>query len=332
MSLFTSLYWREPLWLLLILLPVVLSLFQRRRLLHLRRQMMDERLKPWVESKASTAAELRLKAPFIAAWLLLAVALSGPRTALLIPPALQGPMGELIFITDLSGSMEAQDTELNQRPQARRDAATRLAQKWNDEIGERLEIGLTVFAGDPHHLLLPSSDTSLRAHFLEQLVALQAPTLGNNLSAALVRAAQALSSETEVNYLVLFTDGDIEPEQRRSTVQTLENLLSDRAELSLKIIGIGGTEAIRLKDGNTTRLEYAWLRQLAEHPRVEYLNLLQADQTDLSQLLDLPTARIAPDQQDEVIWNEWFPLPLMLAIGALLLGFWVAGRSGGDYA
>ena len=334
MNLFTNLYWREPLWLFLILLPLVIYLIQQLGRKRWRQQWAQESLRPWLESTESTRPGLHQRAIFLVAWLLLVIALCGPRTPLILPPALVPPTAEVVFITDLSGSMVAKDALFEGQLMRRRDAAAQLAQRWSNQSGRTLKISILVFAGDPHWLLPASEDPALRTHFLAQLGALQPPTLGNSLGAALTAAAQSFSAaaqsfsaQSTSHHLLLFTDGDIESEQQQRAAQALTELRENDAGLKLHLIGIGSSEASRLGDGNVTRLESRWLRQVAQESGGTYLNLEQASRLELSELLALPTPRIAPEVHEQLLWREWFALPLVAAIALVLLGFRMAERA-----
>lgn len=319
MSLPTALYWREPLWMLLVLLPLLLAALRQHRLQRTRRTLADEALLPWLQPNRENAAPLGLQLLSFSAWCLIAAALSGPRTAVYVPPELRTPAAKLILIKDLSGSMKATDLRIGGSTLRRRDAALGTLQQWNSQAADNLEIGLMVFAGQAHWLLKPSGDTELRAHFLDQLETLQAPTLGNNLAQALERAVLEALQPIDTGRLLVFTDGDIEAEQRQRASTSLTQLLDQSTSLRVTLVGVGSNEMSHISDGNMTQLKSLWLKQLAEHPRVDYLTLEQASTMKLSELLRLPSPRIDPAAHDQVLWSEWFAIPLVAALLLLIL-------------
>ena len=314
MTLFAELYWREPLWMLLVLLPLIVALLRYQGLSSRLQRLFDADLLPWAQSKPQTNTLFASQLLSFTVWLLIAIAISGPRTPVYIPPELAPPAAELIVISDLSGSMEATERLLEGIALQRRTAVTRVIQRWNDKTPGTLNVGLMIAAGHPQWLLKPSSDANLRAHILSQLETVQAPTLGNDLAAALEAAVQTKISQESSRRIVLFTDGDIEAAQRQRAASSLEQILTGFASLRVTLVGVGASEMSRLSDGNTTRLESKWLKQLAKHSRVDYLTLQQANTANLAELLQIPTPRISPSAQDLVMWEEWFALPLVAAL------------------
>lgn len=321
MNLLAELYWREPLWLALTLLPLIVVALHYRGLSIRRQRLVAAELLPWALSKPKTNKLLISQLLSCTAWLLLVIALSGPRTPAYVPPELAPPAAEVILISDLSGSMEATERLLNGTELRRRDAATPVMQRWNNQTSGNLNIGLMIVAGHPHWLLKPSSDPYLRNHLFNQLKTVQAPTLGNNLADALKVAGQTNTRADISRGVVLFTDGDIEESQRQRTESTLAQLMTVSESLRVTLVGVGSDELSRLNDGETTRLESKWLKQLAEHNRVNYLSLQQAIDADLVELLQIPSPRIAAPAQHQVLWDEWFALPLICALLLLVLVF-----------
>lgn len=321
MTLFSALYWREPLWMLLALLPVIVAALRYKNISSRRQQLVDADLLPWVQAKPQANTLLASQLLSFTAWLMMVLALSGPRTPSYIPPELAPPSAELIVISDLSGSMEATDTLIDGTALRRRDAVIPVIEHWNDQAPGNLDVGLIIVAGHPHWLLKPSHDPQLRKHIIKQLKTVQAPTLGNDLAAALEVAAQTRHSADTPRRIVLFTDGDIEAAQRQRTATSLEQLLAESKSLSVTLVGVGANELSRLSDGNTTRLESIWLKQLGEKNRVRYLTLQQAYSADLAELLQIPSPRIAPSAKDQILWAEWFALPLVTALLLIVLVF-----------
>jgi len=330
MSLFADLYWREPWWLLLAALPwlaVFLARLQQRRSLY---KLADTKLLPWMVARpASKATDLR-RTLLMLAWLMLCVALAGPRTPAWVPPALKGPEQQVLAIIDFSASMRVRDG----RPDRISDAARILHRFATQQTGD-LEIGLVLYSGHAHLLLPPSSDRQLLAHYLEQLPSMSPPTLGNNLSAALQLAQQAFNADSEQTLLIL-TDGDLGPASI-AEVQTSVRQINPR--IRIHWIGLGSDEHGTVPRANgdpliidgrriISRRNAVWMQALSESQKIHYHAAETLDDNQLADLLGTVRPRVPDDANDQVLWNEHFGIPLIVAILLLLLALHPRQRHG----
>jgi len=319
-----SIYWREPLWLWLMLLPLVLvfigKFFQKRFWL----QIADAELLPWLQTTSTNSASRFPQLLFVISWLLFMLALSGPRTPDYIPPEALPQQEKAVIIVDYSSSMQTMDATAGGKNTSRIKAAQQLLQHWSKELPDRLQVGIIIFAGHAFWILKPTADFHLLEHHINQLDQFMPPTLGNELSGAFKLAEQELSNKQQAKHLLLITDGDIDTTHRNKAAFSLSELI-EKTDVNLKVIGFGGIEASRIPDGlkrpliidnrpATSRLESQWLKQLASNANSQYLKSDAAFKDSLKKLLNLQASRIQPENFSDVIWHEWFALPLLLGI------------------
>lgn len=315
------LYWREPAWLGAALVPPLVY-----GLAHIARyrqwaRLVDPVLRPWVEVPVRGSRGWLRPVLLLVVWLLLCIALAGPRTPRWLPPEVR-PGVAVVAVVDLSLSMAARD----ERPD-RRARAQALLTDWAAGMPEALQFGLVVFAGHAHQLLVPTADHELVRHFAGELAGIQLPTLGNALDDALRRAAEMLDAsagQAVERHVLLLSDGDLdEAAQNAAEVSVADVLLP--AAVRLHVIGIGGGEAVGVPRSATEPLMIAgqritsrrdgrWLAQLAMLGEGEYLALEDVGARPLSEVLGLSVPRIQPDDQRQVLWDEWFGVPLAAAM------------------
>ena len=323
-----SLYWREPLWLWLLMIPTVLVLLGRYQQKRFWSRLADKELIPWLQVETNTNSSRFSQALLLSSWLMLVIALSGPRTPEYIPPEVRPKKETVIAIVDLSSSMQAVDVALDSKYMTRILAAKKLLKNWSSELPNRLRTGIIIFAGHAHWLLKPTDDIGLIKHHLNQLDHLVPPTLGNELSGAISLAKEKLSASQEATHLILLTDGDIDEIHRQKAELALFKLLEKHNNVHLNIIGIGGVESARIPTSRnkpllidnrpaTTRLESQWLTQIASDTKSRYIDIKTASHQSLEKLLQLPSPRILPENFSMVLWQEWFGIPL--SIGTLIL-------------
>lgn len=314
------LYWREPLCLLATLLPLLAWLWTWHRQRRSWARIADPPLRPWVEAPAGGRGRNLPRLALLGAWLLLCVALAGPRTPRSIPPELQ-ERAAVMAVIDLSASMGAIDERLD-----RRGRAQALLAEWTLRMPEQLRFGLIVYAGHAHRLLPPTADRDLARHFVASLDSLRLPTMGNALADALELAGDSLLGVEAARHVVLLSDGDLGA-QAQGLAEGAAGAWPE-ARIDLHVVGLGGAEAVGVPrtateplriDGQriVSRREAAWLRRLAERAGGHYHPAENLHQQTLAELLELPPPRLDARQQEGVVWREWFALPL--ATGILLL-------------
>jgi Ca-activated chloride channel homolog len=318
------LYWRESLWLLVILIPlftVLLSKYYQNRKW---KQIADPHLLPWVQTN-SLLQQHKLRIVCLAlAWIFFSIALAGPRTPQWIPPSLLADKTKLIVIVDFSSSMRAQ----NQR-RSRIEKSQALLKSWLKNIPENLTLGLVIYAGHAHNYLPPTSDKKILNHYIKQLSLLKPPTLGNNLAAAIKKSGTWLNINQKQQHLILFSDGDID-NNSRSQAEAAISTLQKKQNVQMSIIGLGFSEAVVVPRSATEALiingkpivshrHSSWLQQFAKFSDGKYHAAEDIQQHNLEKLLELPKAQLDPKNTNQVIWDEWFFIPLLCGIFLILI-------------
>lgn len=317
------LYWREPAWLGAMLLPLLVYGLVRIRRQQQWAQLVDSTLRPWAEAPAGDGLGWARPALLLVAWLLLCLALAGPRTPRWLPPEVK-PGVAVVAVVDLSLSMAARD----ERPDRRARAQAQLAE-WAAGMPEGLQFGLAVYAGHAHRLLMPTTDHELVRHFADELPGIRLPTLGNALDDALRQAAAMLDESrgrAVERHVLLLSDGDLDETAQLAAEAVVADVLQSSA-IRLHVIGIGGGEAVGVPrdateplviDGQrvTSRRDGRWLAELAKLGEGGYLAIEDVGARPLREVLGLSAPRIDPDDQQRVLWDEWFGIPL--AVGMLL--------------
>jgi Ca-activated chloride channel family protein len=317
------LYWREPAWLGATLLPLLAFGLARIRRQRQWARLVDPALRPWVEVPARGRRGWARPALLLVTWLLLCIALAGPRTPRWLPPEVK-PGVAVVAVVDLSLSMAARD----ERPD-RRTRAQALLAEWAAGMPEALQFGLVVYAGHAHRLLAPTADHELVRHFADELPGIELPTLGNALDDALRQAAAMLEEsrgQAVERHVLLLSDGDLDETAQEAAEAAVADVLQSRA-IRLHIVGIGGGEAVGVPrdateplviDGQrvTSRRDGRWLAGLAKLGEGGYLAMEDVGARPLREVLGLSAPRIDPDDQQRVLWDEWFGIPL--AVGILL--------------
>lgn len=319
-----ELYWREPLWLLLSLLPLVLMGWRILRQRNSLQRYADAALMPWVVV-AHQASDQQWKnywaliSPFII-WALLAMTAAGPRLLISAPNELLPPTGAAVIIVDHSRSMQASDLYPNRLRHAH-DAVS----EWSKE-SHAIKLGLIIFAGGVHVALPPTADRLALMQSVGILDEIQLPTHGSALPEALEKAQQLLNNETGSRAVIVLTDGDLSDDVLARLNTTAAALQKEKTTLHL--LGIGTPSPIALTDREnrwlmqdgqavTTRLNEAALLALAENTGTHYQRLDLSRHHKLLNIWQPAVSRIASKHRDKVLWQElfpWFLIPALLLI------------------
>ena len=309
-------YWREPLLLWLMLLPLAIhfvSAFSEKKRLA---QMVDAELLPWVRPPRRSGHERLNSLLVTAVWTLLILALAGPRTPQFIPQDLTSAQDRVIILLDYSDSMRAKDAVGARGVVPRITAATQLVNSWLDPDARKVETGLLVFSGRAHWLLKPTLDSHLIQHFLAQGDELRLPTLGSNLVDAL-NLIQSLPREADTKtHIVLLTDGEVAQDNRESLESALFALQASMP-MSLNLIGLGSAEPIQVPGHPSvnTQMNSMLLKSLASlHPDFSYKTPESLFGQPLVKWLNIESKPIAPENAARVVWYEWFAIPLLIAL------------------
>lgn len=258
-----SLYWREPLFLLLALQPVVVYLLKKIIQTNNDALFVEKQLHAWVfiPSKSAFKDQLFSKNTlYVIAWLLFSIALAGPRTP--VYQADKTPLlgANIMFVVDLSPSMQATDIIPNRLRRAKIELYEFL------ENAKQHRVGITVFSARPHIYVPLTSDYSVLKTYIQSLDQLELPTLGSSPAAAILLAEKALAEVKGKSAIVLITDGDFSNSKENKEYANLNRL--KKHNIPLYVLGVGTVEgeAIPLKDGSWLQYkQQAVVSQMNEH-------------------------------------------------------------------
>lgn len=309
------LYWREPAWLLLVLLPALWLVTQHWRSRRAALRYADPALQPWALQTRAAQAGLWRRLCLLLAWLLIALAAAGPRSPAWLPPEQDHSNGTLLVVLDLSRSMDAADLWPNRRQHALRlltEAAPQLT-------GARS--GLIVYGGRSHVLLPPTADRAILAQVARQLGELRLPTHGSDLAGALALARESLTGVPGERRVLVLSDMDLADGERQAASREAARLSAEGIGVLLGAVATEGGAALPGPDGSwlqqdgatvLSRLDMAALDRLIPHA-----GILRLDSDDAAgRLLSaLPDGFRHPrlDAQAAVIWHEHYPWLLLPA-------------------
>lgn len=321
-----ALYWREPAWALIALLPLLALAAARWRATRLRRRYAEPALWPWALGGDTASGAAWRRVALLTAWLLLALAAAGPRLPARLPPDAGAGQATLLIVLDLSRSMDANDVW----PSRRRLALRALHGLLPQLAGSRA--GLVVVAGRAHLLWPPSTDRGDLADLVARLAALRPPSRGSDLADGVRLALAQLAEAPGARQLLLLSDGDQEPVAQQTLARALAGAGGQRTRVLIAGVGTPGGAPLPGGDGDwlsldgepvLSRLDFAGLKAMAEAAGGSYLTLPSDDparalRDALPERLLHPT--LAADAP--VAWHELFPwllCPAMLLWGVALL-------------
>jgi len=260
------------------------------------------------------------------------VALAGPRTPQWIPPSLQQENISIAIVIDFSSSMKAVDNNTSRIVQAQT-----LINHWLEELAPQVRVGLSIFSGHSHTLLIPTTDKALLKYFVEQLHRLRPPTMGNNLAESLQTVKKQLITLKGEHYIIVLSDGDLGTKSA-DAAQSIAAQIKTETHLHLSVIGVGKDEAVRIPLSETkmlthkgkvivTRRHISPLKKLAEVSAGSYYPVEAIKLLKLEQVLDLPKIRIEAQFNHRILWHEWFFIPLLGAVFFTLLALQISAGS-----
>lgn len=321
-----NIVWRESLWLLLAFYPALLAVWQRFYRHRYTQHYAEPALLPWAQA-GTRHWQHHLRSIFwFVFWVLLAITLAGPRSALQNPNQQTNAKQDIVVLIDVSRSMQVSDISPNRLQRAGLELHEFLQQSQNNRIA------VIVYAARPHLLVPFTVDKSAVAFYLQYLDSLVLPTLGSDANAALNFALDSITqrSNTTLPAAVLWlTDGDIPKSHQTLLKKQLEQLQSH--SISLNILGIGTEDgdAIPLADGTwleheghviRSRLNSDLLQQLAEQGNGQY-SIVKDDSSDWQVLYNEGIAQAVaitnPNNQKDPQWQElylWSLLPALFLL------------------
>jgi Ca-activated chloride channel family protein len=270
----------------------------------------------------------------IGALVLLVVALARPQLPSTSTPVVRGAR-ELVFVLDVSRSMEADDLAPS-RLQAARAAIRQIAGEHPDDL-----VGLVVFAGSAFLQLPPTVDRQAFEAILEQVSPADLPDPGSDLAHALATASLAFADTMHEGrqVVVLASDGESFEGDLDQAVDDL-----DRKAIRVLALGMGTTEGGRIPEGEerrtsgyhrdphgrivVSRLDVAALRRLADGTDGAYFEWNGGAGTrDLTAVLariERPETRrrLSRGTRDGYQW------PLGVALAIMLVELAISDRAG----
>jgi len=321
-----TIYWREPLWLLLILLPVAFHLLKIIIRQNNLSSYADKKLLPWVVFPPRSLI-IRLfskNTAYILAWVLFAIALSGPRIPLKQSSQEEIYGANIMLVVDLSRSMRATDII----PNRLRKAKIEIHEFLEKAAGHR--IGVTVFSARPHVFIPLTSDYAVLKNYLKILDDLTFPTSGSDPIAAILLAKKELQGLTGQSAIILITDGDYPPLNENNYAQLDELKI---AQIPLYILGVATVEgeAVQLKDGTwlkndnqavISKMNEETLKNLAARYNGKYSPVFD-DDTDWNNLYDNGISQYNSisniTNKQQILWNELFIYFLLPSIFLFLI-------------
>lgn len=230
---------------------------------------------------------------------------------------------DVLFVLDLSRSMEATDATPSRLDAAKRAAAAIAQALPNDRVG------LLVFGGSGFLQLPPTVDRAAFQLFLDAASPADIPDVSTNLEAAAGVAAAAVS-EPRSTGIVLLSDGEDVEGKLEGAIRALRD-----AGVRTDAVGVGSVEGTVLMDsvgaphrgpdGNvvTTRLVELNLQDIARRTGGVYARAGDVGPVveDLQRLQ--PRGVVGQEHEAGVEVFQW---PLALGVLALLLEPWVSDR------
>jgi Ca-activated chloride channel family protein len=326
MSTLLSIQWHWPWAFGLLLVPLALGLaglVRRARLL----DYADPALRPWALVDQARAGHGRTLVHALA-WLMLTVALAGPR----LPMEQAGTAAparhdvRILALLDVSASMQATDIAPSRLERAR----LKLSALPEQLSGE--SFGLAVFAGTAGLVIPPTRDASVFRFGLEQGLTMLEDAPGTELATALEVARRALG-EGEARHgraILLVTDGEAEALRGHALLAAVESLRE--AGIPLFILGTGTTAGAPIPDGAggyrtvdgevwPSRMDATRLAELAERTGGRFVMVADGEDDLRTLTTGLRALPSHPDPGATRAWRELFLAPLLAGLILLILAY-----------
>ena len=249
--------WREPMWLLLAIVPwlfLVLGLLRGKLLQH---RFYDRQLLPWLIANRPVKrklVEFGKYASVVLAWLCFAIAMAGPRTISTVHASGKDNYLDVILLVDVSRSMGATDILPGRIERARLELTDLLRRATG------MRFGIVVFAARPHLLVPVTDDITLVESAVQNLHTGLLPTEGSNMAAALHFAIQQLpdSKTAGQRTILLVSDGGTGGFAENPHLETVLAEIND-ANISIYTLGMATLSGSPLFDTDT-----GWLTDAGE--------------------------------------------------------------------
>ncbi|MDH5324936.1 MAG: VWA domain-containing protein [Gammaproteobacteria bacterium] len=321
-----NLTFREPLWLLLCLLPfmtLLVSQFSTQD----DDTFADKSLRPWILYPASLInRNILLRNTILTlSWCFFCVALAGPRQ---IDHQYQGSaviQSEFVFVLDVSHSMGAIDISPN------RVGRAKIAIKDFIQNSAGIAYGLVVFSAQAHIVVPPTSDKEAVLLALQQMDVNVLPSKGSRVIPALEQAISSFHNRTAVTkHVIMLSDGDFSSED---VPEDRITLLFNRSDIVLHTWGVGRSEGSAIPgidepwlshkhEPVLTQLNESTLKMLAGIGKGSYS---KPDQSRLDWMHTSLRQWVDPGDDDSLsgkitVWKELYPWALVPALVLYFLG------------
>ena len=328
---FSSFHFSEPAWLwaLLLCIPVALWLLvmpglgRNERL----RNYADAHLMPYLLGRTETSPRARWKrfARWTAIWILMVLAMAGPRWDF-TDVQLFRPGTNLLVLFDISRSMDVTDVKPTRLARGRQELEDILNQN------RGIRVGLIAFASVAHVISPITEDMNGIRRVLSALDTRLVRLQGSRLSFALDRAKELIAGQPaeSVNSLLIITDGDFDEAGLEEKLRSFAD-----AGVRVHVLGVGTPEGGEVPGNNNSplvarngqpvisALNEPELKTLATagggiYERADYRD---SDTRDI--LAQVKAAALPSSDKDERtrVWNERFYLLAGLAMLLLLPQF-----------
>ena len=329
----TTIQWREPLWLLVALQPILLLLLStlRKKISH--QQFTDPHLSPWVtidlKNKKSNN-KIKTILMFIA-WLAFSIALSGPRVAEKIITSDTSNYTNIMVVFDVSRSMSARDVIPSRLERAKLELYDFI------DRSQQSRIGIIVYAAKPHLLSPLTTDKDIVRRYVSTIATPLLPTRGSNLKSALQLAAKTLTNGNKKHHaILLISDGGSDHSSIEPLLETLSTLKDKNISVHTLISGTENGAPLLANEagwltyknqGVVTKLDKTLLQDVAVLTNGTYSEIKDND-TDwqkiyhegIAPLHSINTNNV--NNTDLIIWHELYSWCLAIAVLLFLLAHW----------
>lgn len=202
---------RQPLWFLLLLIPVIhIVIGQFFSNAWLPKKYFDPAMQYWYlnHSRSDHIARKKIIIIDLLFWLFLSTAIAGPQYAVTVPEDYQTDQGETVLVLlDNSASMNATDIKPSRLIRAKNELLLFIGALYP---GDRLAVML--FSASSHLLFPPTSDKQAMRFYIESIQPNMLPYEGSTITDAIKSADTFLSASesTQSSPVLLITDGDVE--------------------------------------------------------------------------------------------------------------------------
>lgn len=234
-ELFQSIYFSHPYFILGLMLPIVIMIASYLFNFYTSNRYCDKALLSWVlvkNKKNITRKFLVTKVAPVLAWILLCIAISGPRINIDERSLEPGRIfnNAAVFVLDVSASMLAEDVYPNRIAKAKLAIESMLLNSNN------FLFSLVIFSHNAHVVIPLTYDNNVIREVLASIQPGMLPVAGSNYTSGLKLASQQLNlSDAKNKSIILFSDGDFDEKTPYAD-------LKDLNDIPVNVFGVGTQE------------------------------------------------------------------------------------------